>query len=90
LELSISLFVSTSGTVQNLPELYRHGTGKTILDQIQLVRMESARNLLVSTDNSVSVIAAKIGYSSDTYFHKIFKQEHALTPLDYRKKERGE
>lgn len=52
--------------------------------------LELSISPFVSTDNSVSVIAAKIGYSSDTYFHKIFKQEHALTPLDYRKKERGE
>lgn len=63
---------------------YKQATTKTILDKLLEVRMEHARELLAHSDESVSEIAAKVGFNSDSYFYKMFKQENMMTPAEYR------
>lgn len=64
--------------------IYKQATARTILDKLLEVRMEHARDLLLHSDESISEIAAKVGFNSDSYFYKMFKQENMMTPAEYR------
>lgn len=48
-------------------------------------RMEEAKNLLETTNFSVSKISNIIGFSSQSYFAQTFKKETNMTPNQYRK-----
>ncbi|NBK99831.1 MAG: AraC family transcriptional regulator [Erysipelotrichia bacterium] len=49
-------------------------------------RMEEAKNLLETTNYSVSKISDIIGFSSQSYFSQTFKKEMDMTPNQFRKR----
>ena len=51
----------------------------------QQVLCEMAADLLTSTDLRVEEIAERLGFSSDTYFRKVFKKHMDQAPLTVRK-----
>lgn len=56
---------------------------------ITRLRLESARMLLTSTDASVAEIADRCGYPDSSYFARIFKKHHHVTPTAYRALQTG-
>lgn len=56
----------------------------TISDYTNEVRLEKALELLWSTDESAIVISEKVGYGSESYFHRQFKKKYGVTPKEYR------
>ena len=48
-------------------------------------RIQIASVLLLRTELGVSEIAAKSGFTSDSYFSKIFRETYSCTPREYRK-----
>lgn len=48
-------------------------------------RIEYSKQLLTSTNYSVNIISAMLGYSCDTQFMKQFKLITNMTPLEYRR-----
>ena len=48
------------------------------------VRLERAKNLLNGTEKSIQNIAVECGFSSSSYFIRVFKTEIGITPLQYR------
>lgn len=50
-------------------------------------RLEKAAQLLVSTKFSVTAIALATGFSSPSYFVKLFRQTYGMNPTEYRKQE---
>jgi AraC-like DNA-binding protein len=51
--------------------------------QIEL-RIRKAKNLLVSTDQSVKEIAYQLGFDSTNYFSRLFKNKVDMTPMEFR------
>jgi len=64
--------------------LFKKVTKKTITDYITYVRICEAIELLKS-DIPLSEIAYKVGFSSQSYFSKVFKKYMFYTPLEYKK-----
>lgn len=50
-------------------------------------RLEKAAQLLVSTKLSITAIALATGFSSPSYFVKLFRQTYGMNPSEYRKRE---
>lgn len=48
-------------------------------------RLEEARRLLLVTDLIISVVAERVGFSSLSYFTRLFKQQFGIAPAQYRK-----
>lgn len=67
-----------------LCKLFAEETGLTIHQYVTQIKMEEARRLLEVTRKPVSEIAAYLGYSSQSYFQKVFKSLYAMTPGQYR------
>ena len=69
-----------------LNRLFARHTGSTIHQYILDVRISHARKILLNTDLPLSVIAEKVGFSSNTYFSSYFRQTTGLSPTQFRKK----
>ena len=69
-----------------LYELTRQYLGMGIAAYITVRRMALARSLLTDTDLRITLIAAQTGYTDDTYFCKVFRKTHGVTPSVYRQK----
>lgn len=55
---------------------------------LQKVRMERAKLLLSTTDESVQLIANSVGYEDPLLFSRMFKRYSAQSPLQYRAAQR--
>lgn len=65
--------------------LFKKETGENLSEFLMKVRIEKAKELLVSTDASLVDIAEQVGYTDLKYFSKLFKKEIEISPSDYRK-----
>ena len=66
-------------------KMFKESIGKTPIDYINGMRVNSAMELLCTTEMSMTEIADSIGFCNPNYFHKIFKQYMLTSPLAYRK-----
>jgi AraC-like DNA-binding protein len=76
-----------SGLTQaKLQEGFKFLYKRTVTEYIRHVRLESARDMLKNTDLNISQIVYSIGFSSRSYFSKIFKEKYGVTPNQFKKK----
>lgn len=61
-------------------------SGLTVMNYILKTRIVLAKNILLSEKVSVSDVSNRCGFSSISYFCRVFKAETGLTPLAYRKR----
>ena len=73
-----------SMSVQYLRSIFKTHTGQTLSDYINHLKIEKAKELLVTTDDSLNVIVQKIGKIDVANFARSFKKETGLTPGVYR------
>ncbi len=76
---------------QSLPGLSRfikRQSGMNFKQLIQQKRMNQAAFLLATTNLTVEDIILAVGYDNSSYFHKIFRERHGLTPKRYREERR--
>lgn len=64
--------------------LFKEQTGLSPLNYILHKRLAKARQRLLHTDASVSVIGLDCGFSTTSQFIELFKRVHGKTPLQYR------
>lgn len=64
--------------------------GKPLSDLVSEKRLALAKELLITTDLSISEIAEKSNFHSANYFYLTFKKAYGITPLSYRKEKQRE
>ncbi len=64
--------------------LFKKATGTTFTEYLNFVRVCKAEKLLNKTDNSILEISEAVGFSSVSYFNRIFKKYRHLSPRAYR------
>ncbi len=69
---------------RSLEKRFRLTIGRTIHEEIQLVRLDRAKRLLIETPYSVEKIAKIAGFGSTTYFIQFFLKWVGKTPRRYR------
>ena len=67
-----------------LCKLFAEETGLTINQYVTLIKMEEARRLLDISQKSIAEISEYLGFSSQSYFQKVFKKSFRMTPTEYR------
>lgn len=80
-ELSGQFEISVSALKQCFKGVY----GTPIYTYIRNYRMDMAASLLTQTDESVTMIAGKVGYVNTSKFSEAFKSVKGKLPLEYRK-----
>ncbi|MFD0693515.1 helix-turn-helix domain-containing protein [Paenibacillus sp. GCM10027628] len=66
--------------------IYKQHSMNALGDVIQDVRMNESKQLLLHSNYSVAEIAEKTGFTSKSYFYRMFKKYYGVTPNDFRKK----
>jgi len=69
---------------RSLEVKFRKSVGRTILTEIQRIRLEHAKRMLRETDLPVAQIAESSGYSSASYLTQVFRKEIGASPAKYR------
>jgi AraC-like DNA-binding protein len=64
--------------------LYKTVLGVSPVEDLVEARLARAQDLLLNSDMSVSEVAAQTGFSSSSYFSRIFRRRVGLTPTDYQ------
>lgn len=67
-----------------LTHKFKAETGLCISDYIKFAKIERAKVLLKSTDQTVQEIAAALCFSTRNYFSRIFQEVTGQTPVEYR------
>ncbi len=62
---------------------FKHGL--TVCEYIRYVRLTKSEELISNTDLNISEIVYSLGFTSRSYFSKIFKQRFDCSPSDYKK-----
>ena len=75
-ELVSVFFTSQSFLVKH----FKQETGKTIIEYLNDIRIDTAKMLLMTTTKSVEEIAYAVGYESPKYFARIFKSVVGISP----------
>jgi AraC-like DNA-binding protein len=66
---------------------FRNQTGKTFNQYVTQHRMEQAKALLKETNYTLTFVANSVGYSSLTYFHKVFKKHFDISAQEFRQRQ---
>jgi LacI family transcriptional regulator len=83
--IQISDIVSaTKSSRSTLKRRFKAVTGRTLLAEIQRVRLELAKQFLASSHLSLRQVARKSGFCSVQYLTTVFRQHFGHTPRDYR------
>ncbi len=69
-----------------LSQMMKQYTGKSLHQYLISYRLKIAKENLVTTDDSINIIAWKSGFQSTAYFIKAFKAETGMSPGKYRNK----
>lgn len=80
-ELSINSTLSQA----KLQEGFKYLFNRTVTDFIRYTRLKSARELMNTTDLNISEIVYTIGFTSRSYFSKIFREQYNVSPTEYKK-----
>ena len=75
-----SVYLSYSG----FAPLFRYMTGQSFNEYLNGVRIARSRELLLSSDLSITEVGLAVGYSTTSYFIKLFREASGLTPSRYR------
>ncbi|MBK8420865.1 substrate-binding domain-containing protein [Candidatus Villigracilis saccharophilus] len=71
----------------HLARCFQRETALTPTAYLNRYRVNQAKTLLISTDQSIASIAIKVGFSDNNYFSRVFRHEIGETPLSYRRKQ---
>ena len=72
-----------------LSDLLKQETGKTALEHIHIFLIDEAKNILMSTENTIAETSYQLGFENPPYFTRLFKKQTGLTPLAYKMKISG-
>ncbi|MNO36149.1 HTH-type transcriptional regulator YesS [compost metagenome] len=84
-ELSIARIAEEVFLTPNYISLiFKKETGETLTDYITRIRINKAKELLLTTDLKVMEISELVGYENPHYFSTVFKKTVGVHPLKYR------
>jgi len=69
-----------------LSTLFKNETGTTFTQALLRIRMEKAKELLRTTKLKIYEIGSQVGYADSAHFSRVFKNQEAMSPYDYRDK----
>ncbi len=71
---------------RQLNNILKENLGKSISELIHQRILVEAKRLLCYTDKTISEIAYQLNFSDKTYFHRFFKSNENITPVEFRSK----
>ena len=72
-------------SAQYISQLFKSEIGVNFLSYLTGIRMERAKQLLLSTALPIAEVSAQSGYGDYRVFTKVFKKSEGVTPSQYRR-----
>jgi len=70
---------------RTLKRRFKAATGNTLIEYLQNLRVEAAKQLLESGQLPVDEISVAVSYEDPSFFRRLFKRRTGLTPSQYRR-----
>ena len=70
---------------RTLKRRFKNATGTSLIERIQYLRIEEAKQLLETDAAAVDEISVAVGYEDPSFFRRLFKRLTGLTPSQYRR-----
>lgn len=71
---------------RNLERRFKKATANTVVEYIQRVKIEAAKMTLETSNENISEVMYKVGYTDTKAFRTTFKKITGLSPVQYRNK----
>ena len=71
-------------TPNYLSKLFTQKIGMNMREYINLLRVNEAKRLLLTTDDNISDIASDLGYNNISYFSTVFRKICGMSPAEWR------
>ncbi|MDD5687369.1 MAG: AraC family transcriptional regulator [Elusimicrobia bacterium] len=65
---------------------YKKLTGQTPMDDLRIIRVETAKDMIFSTDLSLKTISKGVGFANEHHLSRIFRNHFGTPPGQFRKK----
>ena len=75
-----------SYSLSSIKRIFKEETGFSIISYLNSLRMEKAKEQLISSDISISQLATLLGFSNIYYFSVAFKKRFGMSPSNFRAK----
>jgi transcriptional regulator GlxA family with amidase domain len=86
-EAPVASMVRLSGLPERtFKRRFRKAAGMTPLEYVHAIRLEQAKQLLETTDETLDKLAERVGYEDATFFSRLFRRKVGLTPAQYRRR----
>ncbi|SHG24165.1 transcriptional regulator, AraC family [Salegentibacter echinorum] len=84
--LSVEMLAKEAGTnVNKLQEGFKYVYDLTVNKYMQHVKLQAAKEMLMTSDRNISEIVTAIGLNNRSYFSKIFKEKYGVNPKYFLK-----
>lgn len=89
--LSVSMLADELNvSVTHISSTFKEDTGQNLSKFITTVRLNKAKELLVSTNQKINSISETVGYSNTSYFISLFRANVGISPAQYRREKDDE
>ncbi|WP_375325527.1 helix-turn-helix domain-containing protein [Flagellimonas sp. GZD32] len=78
----------TGLTQAKLQEGFKLLYNNTVTEYIRNTRLEVARDLIANSEMNISEVVYSIGFTSRSYFSKIFKEKYGISPSEFKNSKR--
>jgi two-component system response regulator YesN len=65
-------------------KIFKEGAGEGFVEYLTRIRMDKAKELLMTTEYSMKEIGSMVGYADPNYFSRTFKKNVGVTPTEYK------
>ncbi len=73
---------------RSLARKFKEETGVSIMEKLTSIRIEKAKQLLLTTDDTMLTIANTVGYENEYYFSRAFTKYSTINPSTFRQTNR--
>ena len=70
---------------RTLKRRFKQATGCTLIERVQNLRVEAAKQRLETSREAIDDISAAVGYEDAAFFRRLFKRLTGLSPSHYRR-----
>ena len=85
-QLSVQEIAQHSGISEvHLRRIFKGALNTTPTKYISFLRLEKAKNMLISSNYTIAEISLSVGFEDSYYFSRFFKKETGISPSEYKR-----